>query len=309
MERREFMLDVLSKYLEYLEVQKHYSMNTIDNYRSDIEKFLNFVNVEEYEYNQITVSLIRNFLMQEKRKGISSRSNERRLIACRKFYDYLVKNQYVESNPFALISSPKVSKLQPQVLYQQQLYKIFEYNLSRTDLFKARDQAILELLYASGLRVSELISITLQDITKQRILKIVGKGSKPRMVPYSIKAQEVIGDYINNSRQEIIRKNNIEFPTNYLFINNKGEPLSARGVEYILAKIDEKAGTNLKIHPHTLRHTFATHLLDKGADLRTIQELLGHKSLNTTQVYTHVSTQRMMDEYKKAFPRAKKDEE
>ena len=165
------------------------------------------------------------------------------------------------------------------------------------------------MLYASGLRVSELISITLQDITKQRILKIVGKGSKPRMVPYSIKAQEVIGDYINNSRQEIIRKNNIEFPTNYLFINNKGEPLSARGVEYILAKIDEKAGTNLKIHPHTLRHTFATHLLDKGADLRTIQELLGHKSLNTTQVYTHVSTQRMMDEYKKAFPRAKKDEE
>lgn len=303
------MLDVLKVYLEYLDTQKHYSPNTIESYRIDIEKFLNFVNQEEYLYNQVNVSLIRNFLMQEKRKGISSRSNERRLIACRKFYDYLVKHEYLDSNPFALISSPKVSKMQPQVLYQQQLHKLFEYNLSRTDIFKERDQVILELLYASGLRVSELVSLTLQDVSsRQRILKIVGKGGKPRMVPFSLKAQEVLSEYINNSRQEIIRKNNIEFPTNYLLINNKGEPLTVRGVEYIIAKIDEKAGTNLKIHPHTLRHSFATHLLDNGADLRTIQELLGHKSLNTTQVYTHVSTQRMIDEYKKSFPRAKKDE-
>lgn len=302
------MLDVLKSYLEYLDTQKHYSHNTIESYRIDIEKFLNFVNQEEYLYNQINVSLIRNFLMQEKRNGISSRSNERRLIACRKFYDYLVRYKYLESNPFALISSPKVSKLKPQVLYQQQLHKLFEYNTLRTDIFKERDQVILELLYASGLRVSELVSLTLQDVSsKQRIFKIIGKGNKPRIVPYSIKAQELLNEYINNSRQDIIHKNNIEFPTNYLLINNKGEPLTVRGVEYIIAKIDEKAGTNLKIHPHTLRHSFATHLLDNGADLRTIQELLGHKSLNTTQVYTHVSTQRMIDEYKKSFPRARKN--
>jgi integrase/recombinase XerC len=302
------MLDVLNKYLEYLEKNKHYSINTIESYRIDIEKFFTFINIEESSYKEVNATIIRNFLMQEKRKGISSRSNQRRLIACRKFYDYLVKHKYVESNPFALIASPKVSKLQPQVLYQQELYKIFEYNLSRTDLLAIRDQAILELLYASGLRVSELVNITLQDVSsRQRILKIIGKGNKTRMVPYSTKAQEVLTDYINNSRVEILKKNNIEIPTNYLFINNRGEPLTTRGVEYILSKIDQKAGTNLKIHPHTLRHTFATHLLDKGADLRTIQESLGHKSLNTTQVYTHVSTQRMMEEYQKSFPRAKKD--
>lgn len=302
------MKEVLNSYLEYLEIQKNYSKNTIDNYRRDIEKFMVFMNDEGFLYNTVNVTLIRNFLMQEKRKGISARSNERRLIACRKFYDYLLRYEFVESNPFSLIRSPKVSKLPPQVLYQQELLKIFDFNRSRTDLLAKRDQAILELLYASGLRVSELVSLTLQDISsRQRILKITGKGNKQRLVPYSLNAQEALNEYITNCREEILNKNGIEQPTNYLFINNRGNPLTVRGVEHILTTIDEKAGTNLKIHPHTLRHTFATHLLDNGADLRTIQELLGHKSLNTTQVYTHVSTQRMMEEYQKSFPRAKKD--
>lgn len=307
MERRPSMLDVLKSYLEYLENHKHYSFNTIDSYQSDIEKFLAFLNEEGTSFDKVEVSHIRIFLMKEKRRGVSSRSNERRLISCRKFYDYLVKYGYTKSNPFTLIKAPKVSKLPPQVLYQQELLKILEYNASREDFLAKRDQAILELLYASGLRVSELVSITLQDITpRQRIIKITGKGNKQRMVPYSIRAQEALNVYINECRDKIIEKNLVEHPTNLLFINAKGEPLTTRGVEYILSKIDQKAGTNLKLHPHTLRHTFATHLLDNGADLRTIQELLGHKSLNTTQVYTHISTKRMMEEYNKVFPRARK---
>lgn len=301
------MIDVLKEYLTYLEVQKKYSFHTVESYKSDIEKFLFFMNDEGYTYNNVDVILIRNFLMKEKRKGISARSNQRRLVACRKFYDFLLKNQYVQENPFLLINNPKVSKLPPQVLYQQEIATLLEANSKRTDPLAKRDQAIVELLYASGLRVSELVSLTLQDINpRQRILRIKGKGNKQRMVPYSYRALDAILDYVQNTREEIFKKNGIENPTNYLFVNGKGEPLGSRGVEYILSNIGEKTGTTFKLHPHTLRHTFATHLLDGGADLRTIQELLGHASLNTTQIYTHVSTQKMMDEYQKSFPRAKK---
>ena len=263
------MIDVLKSYLEYLELQKRYSPHTIDSYKRDIEKFLNFMNDEGYTYKNVDEILIRNFLMKERRNNISARSNQRRLIALRKFYDYLLRYDYVDSNPFLVIRSPKVTKNPPQVLYEQELDKLFAYNYSRTDFLAKRDQAILELLYASGLRVSELVSLTLQDIySRQRILKINGKGNKQRMVPYSIKAQEALNDYILNCRNEIFKKNSIENPTNILFVNDKGNPLTTRGVEYIIAKIDEKAGTNFKLHPHTLRHTFATHLLDNGADLK-----------------------------------------
>ncbi len=302
------MLDELKLYLDYLRYQRNYSSNTIDSYQRDIEKFLKYMNDENHTYKTVDVNLIRSFLIHERLDNISARSNERRLIACRGFYDFLLKKNYVDVNPFLFIKAPKVNKLPPQVLYQQELLKIFDYNKSRNDFLASRDQAILELLYASGLRVSELVSLTLQDISpRQRILKITGKGDKQRIVPYSLSAQDALTDYINNCRPEIVKKSKIKKITNKLFLNDKGGELTSRGVEYILSKIDEKAGTNLKLHPHTLRHTFATHLLDNGADLRTIQELLGHKSLNTTQVYTHVSAQRMMEDYRKNFPRAKKD--
>lgn len=302
------MLEVLEQYLEYLDVQRNFSEHTIDSYRRDITKFLSFVEDEGYNFQQVDLVLIRNFLIHEKRSGISSRSNKRRIVACRKFYDYLLKEHIVSNNPFLLVNSIKVNNLPPQVLYEQELDKLFAYNASRTDFLANRDKALVELLFASGLRVSELIQITTQDVlSKQRILKIIGKGGKQRLVPYSIRAEKAIKLYLDECRPEIIKKNP-QANSNFLFLNSRGEPLTTRGVEYILAKIDEKAGTNLKLHPHTLRHTFATYLLDQGADLRTIQELLGHSSLNTTQVYTHVSTKKMLDEYQKNFPRAKKDE-
>lgn len=303
------MIDILENYLDYLRFQKNYSLHTIDSYSRDILKFLSFMNDEGYILKNVDVNLIRSFLAKERMNNISSTSSQRRIIALRGFFNYLLKNEYIENNPFLLIRSPKMKKRNPQVLYEQEVKKILDYNLSRNDKLAKRDQAILELLCGSGLRVSELVSLTLQDISSsQRILKIYGKGKKERLVPYSLRTKASLDEYINSTRVEIINKNNISNPTNVLFINDKGKPLTTRGVEYILAKIDEKAGTNLKLHPHTLRHTFATYLLDNGADLRTIQELLGHKSLNTTQVYTHVSTQRMLEEYQKSFPRAKKSD-
>lgn len=303
------MIDILENYLDYLRFQKNYSLHTIDSYSRDILKFLSFMNDEGYILKNVDVNLIRSFLAKERMNNISSSSSQRRIIALRGFFNYLLKNEYIENNPFLLIRSPKMKKRNPPVLYEQEVKKILDYNLSRNDKLAKRDQAILELLCGSGLRVSELVSLTLQDISSsQRILKIYGKGKKERLVPYSLRTKVSLDEYINSTRVEIINKNNISNPTNILFINDKGKPLTTRGVEYILAKIDEKAGTNLKLHPHTLRHTFATYLLDNGADLRTIQELLGHKSLNTTQVYTHVSTQRMLEEYQKSFPRAKKSD-
>ena len=302
------MLKELESFLEYLDLGLHYSHNTIESYSLDINRFLTFMEENDYTYDKVDLTLIRNFLMQEKRRGISSRTNKRRLVALRKFYDYLLKFNLVENNPFLLVQSPKTTNLPPQVLYEQQLVKLFEYNRARTDELAKRDQAILELLYASGLRVSELVSLTLQDISpRQRVLKITGKGNKQRLVPYSVSAQNALNDYIENSRSEILEKANAPQTTS-LFISKKGEPLTTRGIEYILKKIDERAGTNYNLHPHTLRHTFATHLLDNGADLRVIQELLGHASLNTTQVYTHVSTSKMLEEYQKNFPRAKKED-
>jgi integrase/recombinase XerC len=298
----------LQAFLDYLKHERNYSDHTIDSYKRDIVKFLDFSQNEGYYYKDVDINVIRNFLMNERVDGISARSNQRRIIACRKFYDFLLRNDKVKDNPFLLVKSPKVSVLPPQVLYAQEIKQLFDANSKRTDHLALRDQAILMLLYASGLRVSELVSLTIQDVNnKQRILRITGKGNKTRMVPYSLDAYDAIQKYIKFSREELVKKN--KHPSNALFLSDKGEKLTPRGVEYIVSHIDDKAGTTFRLHPHTLRHTFATTLLDKGADLRTIQELLGHESLNTTQIYTHVSTAKMIDEYKKAFPRNKKNED
>lgn len=298
----------LQAFLDYLRFERNYSLHTVDSYQRDISKFLEYAKKEGYDYLEITLTVIRNFLMNERVDGISARSNQRRLVACRKFYDFLLRHDKVKENPFALVKAPKVNVLPPQVLYAQEVTQLFEANKKRTDHLALRDQAILMLLYASGLRVSELVNLTIQDVNnKQRILRITGKGNKTRMVPYSIDAYDAIQKYIQFSRSELSSKN--KNPSNALFLSDKGEKLTSRGVEYIVEHIDDKAGTTFRLHPHTLRHTFATQLLDKGADLRTIQELLGHESLNTTQIYTHVSTSKMIDEYKRVFPRTKKNED
>lgn len=300
------MLEIVNEYASYLLYQKNYSKETIDSYTRDINKFLDFMNNENYTLNSVDSTLIRNFLAHETLSGISKRSNARRVIALRQFYEYLVKNNYVEFNPFIVISTPKVDKKLPEFMYLEEINNLFELNSQRKDFLMHRDQAIIELLFSSGLRVSELVNLTLQNLNlKERMMRIVGKGNKERIVPFSLKTQKTLSIYLENTRKELIANSENNIGTNYVFLNNRGEKLTTRGVEYILQEIENKTGVTLSLHPHKFRHSFATHLLNQGLDLRTIQELMGHASLSSTQVYTHVSNQKMHDEYEKAFPRRK----
>ena len=302
------MENTLELYLNYLKDQKNYSDNTIDSYRRDIDMFMMFAKDEGFSLKTIDTNLIRNFLRRETEKGISKRSNQRRIIAMRRYYEWLLKYRYVSYNPFVTIKAPKHDSSLPDFLHEEEVDTLIEADAKREDFLAKRDHAIIISLYTSGLRVSELTNLKLQDINlRHRTMRILGKGKKERIVPFSNTALEAINDYLNNCRNLILQKNHIDIPTNALFLNNSGEQLTTRGVQYILKKIEDKTGVNLDLHPHKMRHTFATHLLEKGADLRTIQEILGHTSLETTQVYTHVTTAKMMETYKNAFPRAKKD--
>ena len=301
-------MKLLDQYLSYLREQKQYSEHTIDSYKRDIDMFFEFAKNEGYNLENVDTNLIRNFLRYEVEQGISKRSNQRRIIALRRYYEWLLKNKMVKFNPFISIKTPKIEHKLPSFLHEEEVEILLEYNAKREDFLAKRDHAIIVLLYSSGLRVSELVNLRLQDISlRQRTMRILGKGKKERIVPFSNFALTAINDYLNNCRNFILHKNQIDKPCNSLFLNSSGETLTERGVQYILKKIEEKTGVNLDLHPHKMRHTFATHLLEKGADLRTIQEILGHSSLETTQVYTHVTTSKMVDTYKNSFPRAKKE--
>lgn len=302
------MENTLELYLKFLKEQKNYSDNTIDSYRRDIDIFLMFIKDEGFNLKNVDTNLIRNFLRRETEKGLSKRTNQRRVIAMRRYYDWLLKYKFVSYNPFVTIKAPKHDSNLPDFLHEEEVETLIEADAKREDFLAKRDHAIITLLYTSGLRVSELVNLKLQDINlRHRTMRIVGKGKKERIVPFSNSALDAINDYLNNCRNLILNKNHIQVPTNAVFINNLGQQLTTRGVQYILKRIEDKTGVNLDLHPHKMRHTFATHLLEKGADLRTIQEILGHTSLETTQVYTHVTTSKMIDTYKNAFPRAKKE--
>ena len=300
------MIDEERDYLDFLLYVKQYSLKTIEAYQSDIDKFLCFMQKEGYSLQKVNPQFIRKFLVQETNEGISKRSNERRIISLRGFYKYLLKKQLVDQNPFEVIHLPKREKRLPDFLYYQEVLDLFQANKNRTDKLASRDQAIIELLYFTGLRVSELVSLTLGDFEQEkRFLNIRGKGGKNRIVPFTEDVKNTITKYVEECRKNILLSNKLE-SNPYLFLNDKGSKLTTRGVEYIISKIEVKTGVFLKLHPHKFRHTFATQLLNNGADLRTIQEILGHKSLSTTQVYTHVTMEKAKEVYNKAFPRNKK---
>ena len=294
-----------AEFLNHLKNARNYSDKTIDSYKRDINKFFEFLYQEDINMEDVDVIVIRNFLSQELASGVSKRSCKRRLSSLRHFYKFMQSKGYVKDNPFILITSPKTDKKLPHVLYKEQIQELFKENRKRTDEFAYRDQAILSTLYFTGIRASELCNITLQDVSlKQRTIRIIGKGNKERIVPFSEECRQDIEKYLKYSRNDLLAKNK-EMPNN-LFLSKSGEPLSVRTLEHILDGIELKTGTFIDLHPHILRHSFATHLLEKGADLRIIQELLGHASLNATQVYTHVTEEAMAEAYSSAHPRAHK---
>lgn len=306
-------------FLEHLRLDKNYSEQTINSYKFDIEKFFKFLNKEGVLMDQVDQIVIRNFLTDELNAGISKRSCKRRLSSLNQFYSFLTKEEMVKDNPFILVDSPKTDKKYPHVLYKDEVRDILNANALRTDELAIRDQAILCLLYFCGLRAAELVGLNVQDVNiRNRMVVVFGKGRKERLVPFTEECRVAVKRYLDELRPKLVNKQ--KNATSALFLgdivyktdeeNPQKEPrMTTRGLEYILDQIEEKTGIYKEIHPHILRHSFATHLLENGADLKVIQELLGHTSINATQVYTHVSPEAMKQTYIDSFPRARKKED
>lgn len=297
----------LADFLVYLKSARNYSDATIKAYANDISGFYDYLLQEGLKDNEVDHQVIRNYLSAELLQDVSKRTLKRRMSALRSYYRFLVKNQVVKDNPFLLTTSPKAPISYPEVLYQEQVEALLAANRTRTDSLQERDQAILELMLASGLRASEVVGLTLQDIDlRRRVINVIGKGNKQRLVPFSLEAKNALQKYLDHSRKELLLHDQRYEKSTAVFLSVRGRPLTTRGLASILKSIETKCGHYFELHPHKLRHSFATGLLEKGANLRLIQEILGHSSLSTTQVYTHVSPAAMKKEYEKAFPRAKK---
>lgn len=287
-------LKEIKDYKKYLTYEKNYSFHTVKNYIKDIEQFINFnnkkINIEE--------SNIKSFLEFLGKKKYSRNTITRKIIAARNFYKYLIKTKKTEKNPFAYILTPKSEKRLPGVLTEKETENLLSAAAGK-DFISLRDRTILELIYSTGIRVSELVNLDISDIDFiNEEIKVMGKGGKERIVPVGTVAMNILHCYI----KELKKKDT----SGILFINKNKKRLTQRFVELMIKKYAKLAGIEKKITPHTLRHSFATHLLDRGADLRSVQELLGHVNLSTTQIYTHLSIQKLKKEYDKAHPRAKK---
>ncbi len=304
------MNKLTNDFLYYLEYEKNYSKQTVNAYSHDIDKFLKFLNQEDIDMLDVDQIVIRNFLTDELNNKISKRSCKRRLCALNHFYKYLQKNKYIKDNPFIFVQSPKTEKKFPRVLYTEQVKEILDNNRKRNDELAIRDQAILSVLYYCGIRASEAVNLTIQSVNlPRRFIRVIGKGNKERIVPMTVECQKDLDTYIKTERKVLDLRNDSKLPEekeSYLFLNSNGKQLTTRGLEYILDTIEEKTGTFVGLHPHILRHSFATHLLENGADLRIIQELLGHENINTTQIYTHVTEEAMKEAYSFSHPRAHK---
>ena len=294
------------KFLEHLKLNLNFSNYTLIAYKHDIDVFFDFVNEKDLDFENFSRTNIRDFIKYRLDKKDSIRTVKRRISALNKFYEYLVKNNYIQTNNFVGIRLKSRENTLPNILFESQINRLLDENNKRTDFYKERDQAILELMFSSGIRCSETINLKLTDVNFiLNVALINGKRNKQRYVPFSPNARQALISYIENTRKVLMNKSPNYEDKKYLFLNKNGSKLSARGLEYIFKTITLKTGISFdfSFHPHSLRHTFATHLLNNGADIKTIQELLGHSSLNTTQIYTHVSLEKLKEDYNKYFPR------
>lgn len=295
---------IIKDYELYLKKEKRVSDNTVSAYLKDIQQYIFFL--EKYhkltKSKQIEKKHLDNYLANI-RKKFSDSSYARKLTAIKSFYKFLDLEQEIEVDFAKDIEAPKQNKPLPQVLSVEEVTKLFEEIDLNTDL-GLRNLALLELIYGSGLRVSELLDIKLSDLhINESYINVVGKGDKERMVPISQMAVSAIKKYILKARERLLKDKD----SPYLFINNMGNQLSRQGFFKLLKVLSTQANLEIDISPHTLRHSFATHLLENGMDLRTLQVLLGHEDISTTQIYTHINNKRLNDVYSSTHPRAKKE--
>ena len=306
MEGRAGVQSEIGDFLDYLTYERNVSLNTIGAYRNDLESFVGFlcsdyivISREQLDLRRVDNLTIRAYLAHLARRKLSRSSIARHLSALRTFFKYLMREGRTETNPARTVATPKREKYLPAVMQPPEVVLLLEQSDITTPLGR-RDRAFLELMYASGLRISELVGIDMDDIElRAHLVKVHGKGSKERIVPFGSTAEKAVRDYLE------VRQGLVKDPEeNALFVNYRGDRITTRSVRRLFDGYVRDAALRAGISPHTMRHSFATHLLNAGADLRGIQELLGHASLSTTQRYTHLSDWQLIEVYKKAHPRA-----
>ena len=294
----------LSEFQDYLLNVRRYSSNTVSSYSFDVCDFTKFIRGLGKIFKDIKVDDVKSWILDLTERQIGKRSIKRKMSSLKSFYAWMYLQKKVDSDPFEYVHSPKATHVLPDFFSEKEIDALLTANEKRTDKLKDRDQALLMLMFASGLRASEVVNLTFNQVDfDSRIMKVSGKGNKDRLVPFTNSAKEAMLNYINGLRKDLLKED-----TKYIFLNSQGNKMTVRGLEYILDEIEAKTGLYGKIHPHMLRHSFATKMLNRGADLRTIQELLGHSSIETTSIYTHVAYENMKETYEKTFPRAKKED-
>lgn len=284
----------IDEFLEYLKIDKNYSQNTIDSYKNDLYRFNNFI---DKDIKNITEKDIKAYLVDLHKHDFNERSISRNLSAIKSLYKYLLIQKEINIDVAKEVESPKLKKSLPKVLSEDDINKLLDIKLNNS--FDYRNKAMLELIYATGMRVTELINVKVFDLDFEScIIRVFGKGKKERIVPLGDYAIYYIRKYVNEYRNQLL----IKGENNYLFLNNHGDHMTRQGFFKIIKKIAQEQGINKEFSPHTLRHSFATHLLNHGADLRSIQELLGHADISTTQIYTNLSFKEICDNYNNSHP-------
>ena len=291
----------VNEFIQYLAVERGLAQNTLESYGRDLRQFQAYLHNGQLDFiKDSSRSTILAYLNNLQTKGRAVSTISRNLAAIKSFYQYLVRERYLEKDPAAHLESPKLEKKLPKILTISEVEEL----LKQPNTFLPtglRDKAMLELLYATGIRVSELISLNISDINLDMgYIKCYGKGAKERIVPLGSIAAKCVQEYIGKGRPKLVRT----YEEAALFFNHHGNRLTRQGFWKIIKKYAQEATINKEITPHTLRHSFATHLLENGADLRSVQEMLGHADISTTQIYTHVTKNRLKEVYDKAHPRA-----
>ena len=287
---REYVID----FLNYLLIDKKYSKNTIYSYEEELKQYLKYL--ENKDCLTITRSYIYEFLKKKRENNISEKSISHALIVIRNFYKYLEIEDLIKENPALSIELAKLPKRLPNVLSKKEITEVL--NIELNDKYDYRNKAMIELMYSSGLRISELINLKVNDLNiNMATIRVFGKGSKERIIPIGNYALEYLKVYLDSYRKLFLKKEN-----DYLFLNNRGNLMTRQAFFKIIKEIEKNTATNKEFSPHTIRHSFASHLLENGADLRSIQELLGHSNISTTQIYTHISDKKLENNYHEFHP-------
>lgn len=290
---------LLQNFQEYLTVEKGLSDNSVHSYGYDLNKFAVFLGREHIDFLEVKTNDIMRFLAEEKKRKISAKTLAREVVAIRQFYKFLKDENKLNTNPTEKIETPEVNRSIPDYLTQEEIDELF-LSIREDNIYELRDKCIFELLYSSGLRISEACNLRMTDVDLEGMSLVVeGKGGRQRLVPFGEKSLEILHKYLKASRPEILKKRACEF----LFVSKKGSFINRKSVWRLLNQYIERTGIQKKVTPHTLRHSFATHLIENHADLKAVQELLGHIDISTTQIYTHMANKTLRDIHKKYHPR------